>query len=213
MDHFKLIAAQAPDFIGDLNTCVVESVHRHVLNWANKMLSYPATYYGRVMFSALVWNQGWSWSICRLFDLLGVPVSQTLQRFLCKKDEERAANALRMASAEYRRRYNMMALQRDAVRELASSNVYGYNFLDDFSRTIAAWRNVDSYKASTAPPVKAVAATSKKLEKKEEKKEQSGEDTEVQVSSPPRKKPKTQKQKRESNETENRRKRTMKKRK
>ena len=213
LDAFTLIAVlvQAASFLSNNSPCLPESIHRHVLTWANKLYHYASTYYGRVMFSCCIFNKGWQWTLQKVYDKLGISVSPTLAVYLKDRDEDRAKNKLRMAGEAYRKQTATRVMHREAVRSLnaastkTNTTLYGYSYLQDWSSTFKELKQVEARKGLIAPPASKVQKVLKKMkdamQDEEEKKkiEEKKKNEKSDVCSPKRKKRKTtQKKKKRS---------------
>jgi hypothetical protein len=169
------------------------------LKYAPKDNFYTVSYAGRVYFSCCVWNMGWQESIKRIFEGLGLKVSDSLAEFLLHHDKEREKDKVRAASDEDKRKRSTRAMQQEAAKVGSKGgNLYGQTYLDDLVTVLKSSKEQLGKWSLQKPPASKVALVEKKLGLRDEKEEKKtgaklkkraqGASTPGGIASPPRKK-------------------------
>jgi hypothetical protein len=126
LDYFK---KGARSFCHSFHTCWVESSHNACLAFGEKRVHYWSSFAGRTYASYCKHNLGWSW-ISELYELLGLPVSDSLASYVQIKQAKRDWHKARQQSREYKARQRSLAgtktLQKEAREKKSKRKGHDY---------------------------------------------------------------------------------------
>lgn len=113
------------------HTCLVESSHNQCLAFGEKRVQYFKSFEGRTFASYCKFNLGWMW-VAKLYEKLGIPVSDNLKHYLVKKDAKSNYHRDRQRSVKYKLRAKVLSVKKKKDRKSREkkSRKLGHDYLE-----------------------------------------------------------------------------------